>query len=697
MRRAGFIFFPLLGIMVLAVLAATTRQTGLAANGCREGGSGCDSAESATPLRIPVQLQAVDAMTEVPIADNTCASATELILPVGTLISGVTDVTSGFSTSAIDPDLSACMDGTTSNEQGYRTAWYRFLAPTSGRLVVEAAPNSNFLDDYDTVIALFDGTDECGSLTRLVCNDDSNSILSRISYDVIQGRTYYIEIADRNLSVNGEARLNLQVLIEAESRWAMDSALNMPTPRSRHVALPVGDKIYVIGGETQIADYPFEDNPDPAVRTAVTAVFDAANRVWDESLAPMPPSCDFNGYSGVAGVAVSGKIHLPTGFVGDHQNYADTHCIYDIANDSWSIGPSVPWVGGSAVAYHTLTHDPVTNGFYLAGGVRGPWFGHPLVTTASDEFYFYTNGTWIARPSMGTARYSHTAAYVTVPNTNTRLICVVGGLTPFDDPNLPAAIIPDGECYDLATNTWSATDRLNVLRFNAGSFVGPDGVWYVVGGVAGEGDGSLLPVAEIEAFDPISRTWTVVDHRYDLNMPAYSWPRGGFVGDNLWIVGGETIRFNDVTGEFDVEAIAEVRSADFRPLFHRPFETILPIVGKLRENNETNDTFFSSLPLLFDQSVRGNFDTPFNDRFDVYHFRVTESRLVTLELTRIPTGHDYALMLYNDNKLLLALSDEVNNIFERIVINLDPGLYYVIVVGKDQQPLHLGDYRLELR
>gem|GEM_PF-827023 len=71
---------------------------------------------------------------------------------------------------------------------GGATVWYRFTAPAAGVLTIDT-----FDSDYDTVLAIFTGSR--GALTRLVCNDDYDSLQSFVTLNVTAGATYFIDVA----------------------------------------------------------------------------------------------------------------------------------------------------------------------------------------------------------------------------------------------------------------------------------------------------------------------------------------------------------------------------------------------------------------------------------------------------------------------------------------------------------------------
>lgn len=94
--------------------------------------------------------------------------------------------TSNFSLFVDDPDLTTC-----NRRAGLASAWFKFVAPSTGTLVVDTLGT-----DYDTILGVFSG-DRTGywqnNLTLLSCDDDSaGDVASRTVTSVTAGQTYYI-------------------------------------------------------------------------------------------------------------------------------------------------------------------------------------------------------------------------------------------------------------------------------------------------------------------------------------------------------------------------------------------------------------------------------------------------------------------------------------------------------------------------
>lgn len=693
------IFLLMLSLLTLVLLVQRSRSA--------------ETQGNRTPLTLPVETEAIQ-LGALPNASDSCFAPAEFgtdtspdfPFPTDIILGGSTTVNNMTVNSLEDPaSLSSCMLGNPTTDRGYRTAWYRFRAPADGIVYINVVPNENYNDDYDTVVAVYESPVDCSTLSRLTCNDDSNGFLSETTVQVTYNSFYYIQIADRNQAVNGTAQFNLEVWIEVDESQAFEQGWSFPasSQRSRHMAVVVDEKIYVIGGETSVGEYPFLDDPQAPVRTADVSVFDTSTLEWDQSPADMPLECDINGYSAADAIHLNGFIHVPYGFIGDNQSYSDTHCIYDIENDVWFLSDTTsPFVidGSDPVAYAAIAGRPDlpdSNVFYITGGVRGPWFGNPstVPVTASSDLYLYTSGTWLTSlPDMNTGRYSHIAAYVendSVTPTK-KYICVASGLEPAipSTPGQPAAqLITDGECFDIISNVWVPTGPMNIPRFNAMTAIDADGNWYAIGGV----NSSFDNVRNIERFNPATFTWEDLGPNFYLESPARAWPRGGFVGDDLWVVGGET---TFLSGTQPIPTLARLSlSGAVLPSDPTAFVPLL-WVGK-EGNREPNDTFALAESLVIGNERFGDFND-LQDRFDIYTFRIDTPRSVIIDLNQIPSGDNYDLLLYDSNKNLLAKSDEIGNLREQIRTDVLPtGDYYIYAVVRYKLPFMTGTYRVIVR
>ncbi|MEW5985136.1 MAG: pre-peptidase C-terminal domain-containing protein [Chloroflexota bacterium] len=577
-------------------------------------------------------------------AADSCSAATTLDLSGG--FDGGQTTVNAMTDEASDPVFS-CLWGTPPGprpSQGYRTVWYKVVAPNSGRLTVQANPNADFNHNYDTIVGIYEATDgSCGTLVPVACDDDSSGFLSQASAGLLQGKTYYIEVADWQFGQSDDSILSLSAALETAPLW--QPAGTMPLPRSQHAAVVVGEDVYVLGGQTVVTGNP--------IRTPRVERFNPATGVWTTLNDDWGP--DNLGYSSTTAVYLIGKIYLPSGYVGHLDTYDGTHWVYDIAGDNWTTAASAWAAGEEAVAWGAAVADPALNGYYLTGGLTGAFLGGAAVAHSEVYLYYADFDFWVETAApMTTARYAHTAALVDGD------LCVVGGI----GTGNPAPLWAGGECYDGAV--WRTIGNLNYPRYNAGSAVGDDGRWYVFGGV----DAAGQAVAVTEVYDPATNSWTALDHRYDLLNPTRAWPRGGFINETLWVVGGQQSPGGNIVGLVDRLFVPAAPDAFLPFMAHSEGEP---------------QSFAQSTRLTLNQSVQQGFDQP-NDYFDVYSLTLAATQTVTARLTQIPAGSDYNLYLYDSNKGLLASGLNLSNLDEQITVSLDAGTYYWLVGRLYGQP-----------
>lgn len=590
-------------------------------------------------------------------ADDQCNNAPSLNLSLPA--DGGQAVVNSYTESASDPQLS-CMWGDPPSQKGYRTAWYKVVPPTGGLLVIEAIPNAEYQDNYDTVIAIHTGT--CSVLQMLACNDDSNGFLSKTTALVQQGITYYVEIVDWQFGVNGTARLNvLAYITQADNYW--QQAGDLPEPLSRHLALPVGSDFYILGGMLA--------NGASPERTPALRKYNTLNGTWSNlaTMPAIPSSClDTFGYAATDGVVLDGKIYIPSGFTGNNNTYCGIHLVYDIVTNSWSTATSAPWPQPLGWIQATPYFDPPSiNGYFVTGGLTGAPF--TVNANPSGELYLFQKGnpptpdSWTTFEPMTKPRYGHAAAVLGDK------VCVVGGI------NVNSQVIPDGECFDLLFEEWNTIPPLKVPRFNAGSAVGPDGRWYVFGGTAP----NLTSVAPTEMYDPATNTWSLLDTRYNLgttngvDRPARSWVRGDFIGQTLWAFGGEQ-DIGVTSGGLPLDLIEKLTFG-----VTLPAQNFFPILSASPPSGEPNDTFNLAQNIAVNQTLAYNFANG-DDYYDVYRFYQDNTVATRFYLQNIPNEANYDMLVYNSNKTLLGSGHDIGTNNEYLDLTLNPGFYYVMIV-----------------
>lgn len=634
----------------------------------------------------PVELEPVDGPPASPSittdhASDLCSTAGPLALENGT--DGDQSLVSNMSTSPDDPVL-ACMWGNPTRLRGYRTVWYRFEAPATGRLVASANFNpGNYEQSYDTVIAVYHSPDgDCATLTPVACNDDTNGFLSVANAFVRDGEDYYIEVADWSLGVQAEATLNLGVVLEESERLWQQLPEAMPDPRTRHAVVTDGRSLYIIAGEDEIGH-----------RVGATWQFDTLTQTWTQ-LAPMPAPGGNFGYSRTSAAFLDNRIYVPSGFVGDDNTFAGVQRMFNLATNTWHAVSSDenPWAGSGPVAYMPVVADPANDGYFVVGGLLSG-DGDPAPPSeelVTGRLLFFapdpggTSGSWdLSLPSMSRGRYAHTAALLQTPNG--RRVCAAAGVGKDDETPSVAVVLRSTECYDISSGEWEEMSPLTIGRFSAGSAVGPDGRWYVFGGVGVDQDGAFVPVLKTEVYDPATDTWTVLDSRFDL-VPGRAWPRGAFVNGSLWIFGGEQ------TPDHPQRQVIPLVERLLRP----HLDVLMPLVTGLDQNPlEPNNSFATALPLALNQPRWHQFDT-LEDYFDVYRFVVPTAGVYDLRLDDIPGSHDYSLYLYTSNKFRIDEGTRVGNQPEQIVASLGAGTYYAMVLRVSGAPT-TDTYRILVR
>ncbi len=648
-----------------------------------------------TGMYVPIELEPIPYVRGTRAADDVCPVSANLpafnVSEDGTIyLASDLTVVNGTTVETTDPAV--CSAAPLPNQRGYRTVWYRFVAPATGQLTVTTLPNFSHRDDYDTILTLLTG-DSCATAVVVACNDDANGFLSLVELSVSQGQTYFIEIADYNLEVNGDAKVNLSVRIDSADFSTTDPTWNQsPAIRSRHASEVIDDKIYVFGGQT-IVD---EDAP---TRTGTTHVFNPADGTWQQK-ATMLGVCSTQGYSNVDATYYVNedddgnplrRVFFPSGYVGDAEIHSGTHCVYNVDTNSWAEGTDAPFINDDAPIY-TSVHN-FSNGFVVVGGVKDKFFDPFEENPSSDVYtYFVDNDLWLVNqpfPPLPQGRYAHTG--ITLLD---QFICVTGGVGyGVDGSGDPInVLLSDTICLNinLPANGWQTIAGLNIPRFNASSAVGEDGSWIVYGGV-GIGSNGLYAVPEIEIYDFELGAWVVLDDRYSITNPARTWANGGIVDGDLWVVGGEADISNDSFGGFVTNFVERINNI---PLLNPPNdnEVFLPSILSQKVLNRSLQS--QAIPVGVGQLVENNFNQP-GDRFHVYAFTAPILDEYVFTLSNVPTGDNYDMFLYTSNKAELDVSDNVGNSNELIAGELPTGLYYlVIAVEENTTPNPTRNYRL---
>jgi N-acetylneuraminic acid mutarotase len=132
----------------------------------------------------------------------------------------------------------------------------------------------------------------------------------------------------------------------------------------------VGDKIYVMGSQTQ--------------------VYDPAADSWSTKT-PMPIAV-----KSYASTVVDGKIYVISGYLGFAAAMANSTQIYDPASDKWKSGTPIPMAVSSASAGATTSPGSL-KAIYVIGGSNE---AHPLNGQLTNQIYFADNDSWASGASM---------------------------------------------------------------------------------------------------------------------------------------------------------------------------------------------------------------------------------------------------------------------------------------------------------
>ena len=585
-----------------------------------------------------------------PAADM-CADATPLVLSFARPADGSGTVTNLFTQEATDPMLS-CQFGSPTSPQGYRTAWYELTPGDTSVVTITTAGT-----DYDTVLGVFAGS--CDAPLEIACSDDINSFQSRLSFLAIRGRTYYIVVADYKPGAPAAALAQFSAVMRpGGQRWTQIG--NMPFGGvSRHALVSNGPHMYVIGGQTNINGIPELSNK--------LLGYDAPSNQWYE-LADMPGATLAN----TTAARLGQKIYVPGGFAGNISDYWNEHLVYDIPTDFWDRITPIPTAllpNGEMFAWSAAAAAPDETSYYTTGGITSyPAFNVDAVVISQTYRYTPATDVWEAFQPLTTPRYAHTAAWIVAAN---RGLCVAGGLkTGVDLEGQPVnVLLTGGECYNPAAGgDWQPTGELNFPRYGAGSAVGPDGNWYIFGGLDARGG-----VPETEVYNPLTNSWNILGSEFSLGgspqNPARVWPRGAFWGDTLYVFGGNTPPTEQrVISSVERMTIGAGHVALANTVL-LPFSTNLGI-----------DNFLSNgLPLQNNIPVAGNFSTS-THFYNAYYFDWLQQGRATIRLSNIPDDSNFNISVYDFYKVLLGQGNIALYGGEKTVaVTLKPGRYFIVV------------------
>jgi hypothetical protein len=585
-----------------------------------------------------------------PAADQ-CSNATPLVLSFDIPATGGATLTNGYTEEITDPSF-VCMFGLPVSTSGFRTAWYELVAEDTSRVTITTEGT-----DYDTVLGIYSGS--CDSLASLACSDDNRGFQSSVSFQVVRGQSYFVLVADYKPGTPTEALLLLSAVMEPGSQF-WNQVSNSPVGGiTRHAFVYQGANMYIIGGQTRIQGIPQISNR--------LMRYNVPTNTWAQ-LADVPGSS----LSNTTAVRLGNRIFVPGGFNGNTSSYINAHLVYEIPTDFWSLTTPIPaelLPGNVMFAWASAAPAPDEQSYYLTGGVAS--YSDPLLdpnAVVLNNVYRYIPSVnlWQSFAPMSVARYAHTAAWVSSAN---RGLCVAGGLSTGEDAEGDPAVIllTGGECLNPATGEWQPTGPMNFPRYQAGSAIGPDGNWYVFGGMDGRGS-----VPETEVYDPVTNQWRLLPGEYNLGgqpeNPARVWPRGAFAGGTLFIFGG-----NDFPERRVISSVEQLTPG--RVTANEQNRILMPFAGSIGIDNFLG----RSTPLPVGVPISANFveSTQF---YNAYYFDWPAFGRAVVRLSNIPSDSNFNIAIYDGAKVVIGEGDRALYGGEKIVpLTLIPGRYFIVV------------------
>jgi hypothetical protein len=105
-------------------------------------------------------------------------------------------------------DATSTVDATTAPDDPLcagngHTVWYRFTPSSDMRVIAHT-----FGSDYDTTLSVYTGFR--GALSQIACNDDFDSLQSRVVFDATAGTTYFLMAGSFGMSPGGDLQLTVE-------------------------------------------------------------------------------------------------------------------------------------------------------------------------------------------------------------------------------------------------------------------------------------------------------------------------------------------------------------------------------------------------------------------------------------------------------------------------------------------------------
>lgn len=217
-------------------------------------------------------------------------------------------------------------------------------------------------------------------------------------------------------------------------------------------------------------------------------------------VAPAPMPHTYATYSGSLPI-IDGKAHIFGGYNG--ASFANTHSVYDIANNSWSTSTPLPF-NGYAMSYAVIGRD-----VYVIGGYN------TISNVRLNSVYKYNvdTNTWATAANLPVA-LSHLTAEV-INNE----IYVIGGY----DGSATNSVYR----YSPLNNSWSTMANIPYNAYLSSTSV-HNGKIYLTGGVG------TTSLSNASVYDPVANSWSTLS-----NMPSALYSHTSeIINGKLFIAGG---------------------------------------------------------------------------------------------------------------------------------------------------------------
>lgn len=366
--------------------------------------------------------------------------------------------------------------------------------PTSVTLAWEASDSDGDLLSFEILL------DDKNPPTFLYADDwlSNNRILSQLS----QGVTYFWRVTATDEKGASSPQSVVSRFTVGTFRFGWRDRMSMPSSRTSVASVVSADRLYVLGGISDLGVLDICEVYDPAGdswtaiasllsprayasaveyqgmvfilggetsqdQLAIVESYDPLTNTWSQ-LAPLPsPRSRFGA------VVFNDKIYVFGGYRADGNIYA-----YDISSDDWRLVGTLPKPrDGMSIT----VHDGL---FYIIGG------SHPDNFWLSDvTVYNPTTGALSSRAPMPSARRDHRASLVGDK------IYISGGMNAIG----PHMFFSSIEVYDISDDAWLTRSQMKFSRHDhAAGAIG--GKLYAAGGLTNDTPGILN---SLEEYDPL--------------------------------------------------------------------------------------------------------------------------------------------------------------------------------------------------